>query len=472
MYLKRFILFIVANSMLLLIWSMANYYHYIRSQLWSLNNDSVVKLQEISMVSDDAKNDAKNDTKINMKQQINLTPSPTLPNITYIIPSLKMRSSLPSSLSYYFNKSIIFMGMINNAETTLPHLLQQLNELTCLFNNTYFFFFESNSIDNTTNILNKWYNDSSIIDNNNKYCNDINININGKINKDNNHNVYKHIIYGDSIVQKDLNSAIKQRSNSTYTHKLTRVETFVPYRNMMIKQLFNLIEMENMNIFMYDYIFMIDLDVFEIDFITFLTELIECPTNIMCINGVDQYNDYRDSFATVEMSHNWIYRPFIFNKSEAYYDKARNVLRKKMPRHNQRYENVRSCFNGLASYKIDYFINGECKYYTNDDILLLKSHTNDKNQWIDQIIKLINWSSLKGIMFDNDSGFETNLCEHIAFHYCLSNIYHITLSIAKHTKLYYYPLAPPQTKEDRRAKRRRRRRASRRQQRKDIFIQH
>eukprot|EP01083_Nonionella_stella_P247942 859024_1 len=148
MYLKRFILFIVANSMLLLIWSMANYYHYIRSQLWSLNNDSVVKLQEISMVSDDAKNDAKNDTKINMKQQINLTPSPTLPNITYIIPSLKMRSSLPSSLSYYFNKSIIFMGMINNAETTLPHLLQQLNELTCLFNNTYFFFFESNSIDN------------------------------------------------------------------------------------------------------------------------------------------------------------------------------------------------------------------------------------------------------------------------------------------------------------------------------------
>lgn len=227
---------------------------------------------------------------------------------------------------------------------------------------------------------------------------------------------------------------------------------------------------------------MIDIDVFEIDFVTFLTELIECDTEIMCINGVDQYNDYRDSFATVEMSHNWIHRPFIFNKTDSYYDKARNILRKKMPRQNQRYERVRSCFNGLASYKIpiNNLIESQCKYYSNDDILLLKSklmkqeNNDDNNQWISDVAKLINWSNLKGVMFDNDSGYETNLCEHISFHYCLSgsNNLNIKLSIAKNTKLYYYPLAPPQTKEDRRARRRRRRRQARRQQRKEMFVHH
>jgi len=343
---------------------------------------------------------------------------------------------------------------------------------------------------------------------------------------------------------------------------------------------------------------MIDVDVFEIDFVSFLSELLESPTDITCINGVDQYNDYRDSFATVEMSHNWIHRPFIFNKTDSYYEKARNILRKKMPRQNQRFERVRSCFNGLAAYKLNFshIVGGgthkksKCKYYSNDDILLMRSKmmrkrqqrqqlkrqqqeineykhkagggggddeeeegeegeteieieeerrrgdkedefglfqfqryfkqkanafinqwdinnmmmnlndddedgedgiTNEdvdddggggsaldssgeqeerENEWIHHVAKLINWSNLKGVMFDNDSGYETNLCEHISFHYCLAHVHAITLSIARDTRLYYYPLVPPPTKEDRRAaRRRRRRRAARRQARKDLF---
>ena len=424
------------------------------------------------------------------------TPSPTQPNITYIIPPLYITEKT-EILKYYFDKSVIFMGMINNAESTLPHILGQLNELTCLFRNTYFLFFESNSIDNTTKILNNWYNNATLNSNNYEFisfCDNIidrNLFPTHRANK-----VYKYIIYGDDIVRRELNLEIRKRSNSTYIHKLSRVEKFVPYRNMMLDQLINITTNINNDI-IFDYVFMIDIDVFEIDFVTFLSELIVCDTDIMCINGVDQYNDYRDSFATVEMSHNWIHRPFIFNKTDSYYDKARNILRKKMPRKNQRFEQVRSCFNGLASYKIkiNELIKSKCKYYSNDDILLLKSklmkkstqntqnedydvnnndndNDNDETQWISDIAKLINWSNLKGVMFDNDSGYETNLCEHIAFHYCLSNIADITLSIAKNTKLYYYPLAPPQTKEDRRARRRRRRRQARRQQRKEMFIHH
>ena len=232
--------------------------------------------------------------------------------------------------AHYSEQSVIVTGMIHNSALTLPHLLSQLTELSCLFKHTFFLFFESNSDDNTTLILREWH---DTIANATQNC-----------------NVSKHIIYGDGIVKKELNNAIKKRSNSTYRHRLTRVETFVPYRNMILSQLRNLTNTANEygNI-EWDYAFLIDMDVFEIDFYSFLSELRECPTQIMCIYGVDMYNDYRDSFATVEMSHNWVHRPFIFNKSESYYEKARNVLRKKMPRFGERFEEVRSCFNELAA---------------------------------------------------------------------------------------------------------------------------
>ena len=165
------------------------------------------------------------------------------------------------------------------------------------------------------------------------------------------------------------------------------------------------------------------------------------------------------------MSHNWVHRPFIFNKSDTYYDRARNILRKKMPRKGVRFEAVRSCFNGLASYPMEAVLTTQCGYYSNDDILLMKSSAakamEGEREWVNDMAKLINWSNLKGVMFDNDSGFETNLCEHIAFHYCLDGMDALSLSIARDTKLYYYPLAPPPTKEDRKARRRRRRREQR-----------
>ncbi len=57
-------------------------------------------------------------------------------NHTYIIKPLNY-----SSMPYYTNKSVIFLGMVSNANQTLPHILEQLNEVSCLFNNTFFLFF-------------------------------------------------------------------------------------------------------------------------------------------------------------------------------------------------------------------------------------------------------------------------------------------------------------------------------------------
>eukprot|EP01083_Nonionella_stella_P216652 778540_1 len=72
-------------------------------------------------------------------------------------------------------------------------------------------------------------------------------------------------------------------------HKLSRIEQFVPYRNMLLDQLYKMNTLRTR----IDYIFMIDLDVWEIDFHAFLLELQECPHDIMCSNGVESYGRYR-----------------------------------------------------------------------------------------------------------------------------------------------------------------------------------
>jgi len=545
MYLRRIIIFVSVSSVVSLIWSMVSYYHYIQTQLFTTHHPDIEHIAGPPITIDSEHNSNGNDNNDNdnnksgntsnsidftksfksngfsfgygdaLLHNLDHTPAPTELNTTHTIPPLRVSNDERTQpLSYYFDKSVMFMGMINNAEETLPHVLQQLNELTCLFRDTFFFFFESNSDDNTAAILQQWHDNKTLHADAtafHAFCDRV---IDSRVFAEHRaRSISKHMLYGDSLVRTQLAREVKKRSNSSYIHKLSRVEKFVPYRNMMLRQLYQLsVDAKRNQRIAFDYLFMIDVDVFEIDFVSFLNELLVCPTHVMCANGVDAFEHYRDSFATVEMSHNWIFRPFIFNKTDAYYDKARNILRKKMPRKGQRFEEVRSCFNGLAAYKLDIedvIERGKCKYFTNDDVLLLKSqlqsdinddddddmreeledewnlqgiidandNSNDDadenvitnamkgdNQWIHDVVKLINWNNLKGVMYDIDSGYETNLCEHIAFHYCLSHQHSVTLSIATNTKLFYYPLKPEPTRADRRAMRRRQRRAARRQQ--------
>ena len=485
---KCFLCTAVLITMALLSWSMIHYSPIIGAQLWSPIHETMDPVDYRSDIAEqlnlhglrppdsdrnshsdshfDVDHDPHLDDDVGVGDAVSSTRS-TLQNVSYLIPPFRLNAS-DHSLTAYFSKSVVFLGMISNAEDTLPHILEQLDAVSCIFRNSLFLFFESNSVDNTTLILESWRQNTSF----DSFCDNVmdrNLASNHPV-----HSVQKQVIYGDDIVRSELNSEIKKRSNSTYVHSLSRVEKFVAFRNMLLREVRVRVRSTSIS---FDYLWMIDGDVFSIDFKSFLVELLECPTDIMCINGVDPFNDYRDSFATVEMSHNWIHRPFIFNKSDSYYDRARNILRKKMPRKQVRYELVRSCFNGLASYPMHSVLDTQCAYYSNDDILLMKSRLSAQDgegegqpvsEWVNHVTKLINWSNLKGVMFDNDSGFETNLCEHIAFHYCLYGMDGLSLSIAKNTKLYYYPLAPPPNKEDRRARRRRRRREQRRKKRESL----
>eukprot|EP01083_Nonionella_stella_P295972 1005636_1 len=62
------------------------------------------------------------------------------------------------------------------------------------------------------------------------------------------------------------------------------------------------------------------------------------------------------------------------------------------------------------------------------------------DEWLYEVNRLIQWSNSKGIMYDITSGYESNLCEHISFHYCLNYQAGITMSIARDAKLYYFAL--------------------------------
>ena len=56
--------------------------------------------------------------------------------------------------------SVVIAGMVKNSEKTLPLLLNEMDILACFFDYTHFFVFESNSNDNTRNIIKEWGNNS------------------------------------------------------------------------------------------------------------------------------------------------------------------------------------------------------------------------------------------------------------------------------------------------------------------------
>lgn len=163
---------------------------------------------------------------------------------------------------------------------------------------------------------------------------------------------------------------------------------------------------------------------------------------------------------STEFNHNWIHRPFIQTSAKRY-SRLANGLRRAMPRTGQRYERMQSCFNGLAAYKLSpaRLKDIDCKYLLNEQVKELQKDTNNTEsemEWLYHINRIIDWSDSKGIMFDTESGNETNLCEHISFHYCLNYRANLTMSIARNAKLYYYPLAKKKIPDDDARKRRQR----------------
>ena len=103
--------------------------------------------------------------------------------------------------------------MIKNGQKTLPHILKQLDEAACLSQNTNFLFFESNSKDDTPQILDKWKNTKM----NETFCANIMNQHESNMTKP---NVLKHEIFGNEYAERGINHQIKLQKSV----KLSRVQ--------------------------------------------------------------------------------------------------------------------------------------------------------------------------------------------------------------------------------------------------------
>eukprot|EP01084_Bolivina_argentea_P189543 325949_1 len=189
-------------------------------------------------------------------------------------------------------------------------------------------------MDNTPQILKSWSTNNTLLSNNGS------------------HMIHKTVLFGNSYPTNEFSKYTESQKQN-----LSRVDRYVGYRNMLLKQLYNL-DTFSIDI---DYIFLMDLDIYDVDWNVFLYELSECPYDIMCVNGVESFNHYRDTYASVELNHNWIYRPYIkdIDSNEMTVSDYKRIIRELRiltPRsvkiNYQRFTPMQSCSGGLTAYKV------------------------------------------------------------------------------------------------------------------------
>eukprot|EP01084_Bolivina_argentea_P291552 501094_1 len=193
----------------------------------------------------------------------------------------------------------------------------------------------------------------------------------------------------------------------------------------------------------FDYVMLVDLDIYTIDFKTWMNELYYTPKNInaICVDGMDYQGFTRDTFAIVKYNGEWMNNG---NKKEILHQ--RFIIPNQQP-HNRFYK-VKSCFGGAVLYKNNRndLFNSQCKYMFKRDIFYeIYNDTNSNvytyewwvknryhNKYSEQSIvelKSFNYTYM-------GSKREMEICEHIPFHYCL-NDFGWMFAISSRAKLYY-----------------------------------
>lgn len=364
-------------------------------------------------------------------------------------------------------KSVVITGMIKNGEPLLYGLLLQIEKLSCNFAYADIVILESNSIDNTTKLLNVWkkrpihcdrkaiqmmhkkqQNEKNRVCSNNysqqklsaqekemiekiavndkklkkrlikkvkkEKC-EINFNMNYVINEESFVHTHKHIIHFDDEKEENFKS-------------YTREDRFVFYRNYILDYVTKELvwkastqsELASDSVhaqymykygkskpFMYDWWIMIDFDVQALDwrmiFKEFSISSQLLDVDVFCVNGLEWNGRYRDSFATVFHDGKWCYDDGI---------QCHQVLQQ------NRFTKVQSCFGGLTIYNFQQIADSECRYYTKNE---LQTSAYNTHEWFER----------------QDEKFE-KICEHIAFHDCLySKVDNLTMIISRDSHLYY-----------------------------------
>eukprot|EP01083_Nonionella_stella_P007139 20630_1 len=342
---------------------------------------------------------------------------------------------------WFMNKSIIIAGMVHNVEDRIEPLLQSLNEIYCIFNNTIFFIFESNSNDETPKLLHKWSLNKQI----NPFCdrhrintNRKRINVRGQRHQTNRkwiHSIQQHkpslvdklLIFNDSIV---ANSMRKLQTMLGNNKTLNRIERYVVYRNMMLEQIRSIKDKYEQSPWhiSFDYLMLMDMDLFDVDKRMLFNELHYSPTQVMCANGVVYLFDLMyDIFASVLEDGTWMHS-MAFEPQK--WKQKRDFRMTHFPL--KRYEAMRSCFGGVAVYKsLSKMLATDCKYQL---VLSESRRMNGTDEYVmeNPDEELQHLANQYEIWMHSDE----RICEHLSFNYCLRK-HGYTISIAKNAKAHY-----------------------------------
>lgn len=214
-----------------------------------------------------------------------------------------------SDVPYFMNKSLIIAGLAKNVEDHIKNLLFQMDEIACIFQNTVFIIFESNSKDETLNIFNQWLmfdglantssmdssiNLSSTIGYYKQFCskmkyNPISRNMNYESIEQNNLLYYQQNLTFN-INDSNVNRIKKQMSNfrpenvfkyildleidEKVYHLKSRISIYIYLRNILLQEINSLIKEKHSNID-WNYLMLVDWDIPEFDSKMFFNELFD-----------------------------------------------------------------------------------------------------------------------------------------------------------------------------------------------------
>eukprot|EP00485_Elphidium_margaritaceum_P001561 CAMPEP_0202687632 /NCGR_PEP_ID=MMETSP1385-20130828/3294_1 /ASSEMBLY_ACC=CAM_ASM_000861 /TAXON_ID=933848 /ORGANISM="Elphidium margaritaceum" /LENGTH=762 /DNA_ID=CAMNT_0049342459 /DNA_START=412 /DNA_END=2700 /DNA_ORIENTATION=+ len=267
---------------------------------------------------------------------------------------------------------------------------------------------------------------------------------------------------------------------SRFRDKLYRIERFVVYRNMLLDAV--MLESSQRHID-FDYMMVVDLDIYNIDVRTLMHELWYTSDDVeaLCVDGMDWAGYTRDTFATVNMNGAWLHygHDASVNRTHHYvYDNTHALeQRTKIPHQEWRFERVKSCFGGVIVYnnQDNRLFDSECRYTLTRDIFwtsfenelpagfddqaerqknqfeydytywLHNRHHNtysdnskyELNEFRKQYIEILQQEDTR-IIGKNRPNYpkDGDICEHIPFHYCL-NDHGYNFAISSRAKLYY-----------------------------------
>eukprot|EP01083_Nonionella_stella_P063532 165071_1 len=281
------------------------------------------------------------------------------------------------------NYSVVILGLVKDSQKSLPNLLFQLKIFACSFKYAHFFVLESNSNDNTAQMIKDW---GSAPDN----CSSLNNQLS--------HQSFTDYIFAINpahplrgIVDKDIFQPKKEfdevldvmKKHKSRNPKIVREERYVIYRNYLLDQMNAWYKQQNEDI---DYLIWVDMDLRGFDISSIVEEFaigFALGYDVLCTNGIKYGGWYYDSYATVFANGTWTH----------------GIDRWKITNHirDYRFYNMSSCFGGLAAYKLEYVLRTQCKYEHFDAA----------------------YSNIPQFTQFSDSNMVRKVCEHLPFNFCL-----------------------------------------------------